>query len=260
MRKALFILFFAQLVFAQVRIPGPGGAGVTVPTPTFFHSFNNNSGAGSTATADLGDNCTLSNHTWVEDPASSGHHAIDFGGVNTNTNCGTALDSLNDFTVSVWVQADTYGSGGGTGALIVKGGNTVQLRSWMLRLGDTSDNIVFLVGDNTAGTQLYDTFISDTDSFDPYMGTSTWVHITVVLTGCTAMACSGQIYIDGSAVTTTQSANNTGTRRSDTADTVSIGSLTTIGNYADARIDHVKVWNSSLSAAQVAADHALGRP
>lgn len=236
-----------------------------LPAPVFHHSFNNNGGTGTTATADTGADCpSMSNITWVEDPASSGHHAIDLNGSTSAINCGTALDGLMStagFTVSIWMQGDTYGASGAP-VLLAKFGSNANQRSWGLRLNDDTDRYTFQFGDTTA-TQVFDVYSTGTDSVDACMGTATWCHVVAVVTGpCTGMACTSvQIYVNGSPVTTTLTTDSSGTLRSDSADSVRIGSFSAIGsNILDGRVDEPAVFPVPFSAAQVAALFAQGRP
>jgi hypothetical protein len=234
---------------------GPFG-GVTVPAPTFHHSFNNDSGTGTTATADIGDDCTFSGSTnpaWSDDDA--GGNAVDFDGLAQNQKlaCGSALDNPTDFSVGAWFFADSYG-GGGFGRIINK--NSTGNTKWTFRLGDTADNVVFAFV-NTTGAA--DTFESPTDSMDACVGVG-WCHVGISVSGCSDMSCAAVIYINGSAVTTTQTADNAGTPKDDAALEVNIGGLANPTNTFEGDIDEVKVWATDvLTAPEWSAVHAAGR-
>ena len=96
--------------------------------------------------------------------------------------------------------------------------------------GATLDTFGALV-QNTLGNA--DQFNGPTDAMDPYVGTATWVHAAVAISGCSGMACSMTLYLNGSAVTTTQVGTNaTGTRRVDTDDVLRIGGQTGNGFFS----------------------------
>jgi hypothetical protein len=256
--RLLALLLIACLAHGQNAIfvkrgRTDGGSGIAgVPNPTFSNPFND--GTGDTSTSTLGDDCTpMTNHAWTEDPVSSGNFTLEADGLLTHAPCGTALDGLNDFSVSAWVNADSYGEG--TIGLIVAKATDASNKSWSFFVNDLSGNglLEFAVY-NTVNAG--DRFRSDANSFDACI--NVWCHVVAVVSGCTAMGCSGQLYIDGSPVNT-NFIDATGTRRSDGADTVRIASYAG-GTTFDGQIDDVRVWATTvLSDAQVADLFAEGR-
>jgi hypothetical protein len=234
-------------------------SGVPVPTPAFHHSFNNDSGTGSTATADQGDNCTLlTQHTWSDDDA--GGNAIDFNGSSTLALCGSGLDAQNQFTFAACVNADAYGQSN-LGMIWAKNNGTANA-SIFVRLNDFSATQAFLqfgvcnTDGGTASLSNCDLYRSPTDSFDACIA-SGWCHTAVQVTGCSGMACTGaKIWINGTPQTVTQVFDATGTRSSDAAFTVRIGSTSTSVDTFDGDIDEVKFWTELLSDSQISTDAA----
>ena len=105
-KRILLLLLLALPLLAQNTIlvghgrtdGGSGIAGTVVPTADFHHSFDNDGGTGTTATADQGDDCTLSGPDWVSDDA--GGFALSFdSGVGDTATCGSDLDAVNDGAV-----------------------------------------------------------------------------------------------------------------------------------------------------------------
>lgn len=269
MRWLFALLLFVASANAQL-VSTMGGAvtnipagGVTVPAPTFYHSFDNNSGTGTTATADAGDNCTLvGGAAWVEDPAMSGNWGIDFDADNDHLTCGTALDFQTDFSVSAFINPDSFGEGA-LGTIVAKSNGSTSV-SWEFRLND--------VGGTNGWMEIYicaaggspsncDRFRTDVDHMISLVGTG-WLHVGAVVTGCTNMACSAQLYINGSPVTTTLFGTNpTGVARvNDDTYTVRIGDSGSNLTTFEGDEDEIKVWAGvALSNAQMALINTAGR-
>lgn len=265
MRKAILLaVLIASPVLGQQNIiivqqgRTDGGSGivpVVIPTPDFSNQFNDGSGA--TATSSVGDNCSLASTSWVEDPPSSGNWELDYAGAFAE--CGTALDSLPSgtaFTVSAWINLDSYGDAG-FGRIICK--HTSTTVSWCLMVNDFSSNgwAQLIVQDTSSAS---DNFRTPIDSMEACIGV--WCHIVAVITNCAGtMSCSGQLYINGVPVTTTQQSDATGTARTDTAYSVELGMLAAAGaNAFDGDIDDINVWATvALDADQVLLLNSLGR-
>lgn len=199
---------------------------------------------------------TRTGTTIVENPASSGRYVLRFDGTNDDISLGTGLDSLTDLTVCGWYAIDVFTTG--AQRLISKSALGSASQSWAMNLRSSTFNTFNIVMQNTSGAN--DSFSADTDLLAAYDGTGTFVHLCGKLTGCTGMACSGQLYLNGSPVNTTLT-DNTGTLRDDTTFTVLGGTDGTAGSDYDGDIaGNLEVWTPSVSDACVAARFAEGRP
>lgn len=261
------IIFFLWLLFVtvlsgQVLLNPVSGGGL--PTPLFYHSFNNDGGTGSTATADQGDDCTLVNHAWSSDGA--GGDALDFNGLSTQSTCGSGLDGLGTFTITAWINADTYGESS-IGIILAKT-NTSSSTSWFFRLNDFSGTNDFFQAAfcNSSGGigggnfSNCDAFNAPVDSMDACVGTATWCHVAVVFTDCDDLStCDAQLYLDGSPVTTTRGNNVTGSPHSDGAYSVDMGHSVSGLDVFEGDLDEIKVFSSALSDAQISSIHSTGR-
>jgi hypothetical protein len=251
-------LAHSQNVIFVKRGRTDGGSGITgtvIPTADFYHSFDNDGGTGVLATADQGANCDLTDPTWVSDDA--GGNAIDFNGSSSWAICGSDLDNVVAGAIGACIQADTYGSSGGFGQIIRKHVTPGTSESFALNMNDfggTADRGEFrILNDATAAER----FRTPADTMDPCVGTSTWCHFAVIFSGCTAMACSATLYLDGTPITP-DITDITGTRPSDINGTVTIGAWPGSGFAFDGRIDNVGVWITNVpTPTELAAEAAL---
>jgi hypothetical protein len=226
----------------------------TVPAPVFWHKFDD--GATNVATAEVGDNCSLSNHVWVQDPPSSGNYAVEFNGTTTIANCGSALDNLAPaFSVAAWIRPDNFGESS-LGHIIAKV-NASSNRSWFLHVSDspgTTDGFRgIVVQANNTNQDHWEAAATLTPN-----GT-TWYHLAWVVSNCSDLGtCTAQLYLNGSPVGI-QVVNDTGARPDDSTFQVSIGNRPAGDRTFDGLIDDVRVWSQALSGAEISAVYAGGR-
>jgi hypothetical protein len=126
-------------------------------------------------------------------------------------------------------------------------------------LGQSSaSDLIFLNVENTSAAP--DTFGSPVDSIDAFVGQTTYLHVMAKVSGCTGMACTdAQIYFNGSPVTTTPLADNTGTLRDDSTFTLRGGLLGNDTNDFDGRMSGVKIYGAAVTDGCAASRFAAGR-
>lgn len=252
MRLAALLLIGASSLAAQFfPFPGPGRrsqAASACPAPAWQMNLAAGSatysGTDGSGTIVLN---TLGGTTLVEDPTSSGIYALDHDGNNDDWRGGTGIDNLPagaGFTVEGWIRPDISQGGTITGKMDTVGNTSIF--SWRLNQG-VNDNIVLAIQNTSSANEA---FATDTDSLDPYIGQTTYLHVMAKVSGCTGMACnSAQIYFNGSPVTTTLTADQTGTLRDDSAWSVMGGVLASGASDYDGRMSGVRIYSSAVSDA-----------
>ena len=245
----LLLLLLAVPVSAQIS---SGGGPVVMGTlegapsvsPTFWHKMPN--GSGTTVTAFLGDSGITSNGTaWVAH--GTNNFGLDFDANDDLANFGTNYDGLSaaPFSVSAWVAADSYGESS-TGRIVGKGSGANT--SWTMSISGAASVNRLQMKCATNTSNAGDLFVSDTGSFDPYIGTAL-VHVGAWC-NCNVMDCSAQLYINGLPVNTTLNTDTTtGTQVDDSAYTLNIGSLQNGGNTFEGDIDDVRVIPAQMTDA-----------
>ena len=248
----LLLLLIALPLSAQIS-SGGGIVAIAPPAgqpsvqPTFWHKMPN--GLGTTVTAFLGDDCINSNGTaWPS--FGTNNFALDYDANDDLTACGTNYDALPNtaFTITAWVKADGYGEAG-TGRILSKSSGTNS--SWSFTISNTSavNRLQIKCATNTSNSG--DSFVGDTGHFDAYVGLTTLTFVAATCSCPTAMACAGDLFINGAQINDTQSNDATGTPVDDTAYTLNIGSLQGGGNTWDGSIDDVRIYPAILTAEQI---------
>jgi hypothetical protein len=259
--RILVLLLCAVGLYGQ-SIPmgsvGPFG-GDPCPAPVLEMSVGSGSATWTGATSGT---CSLTGTTIQEDPAMSGTYVLDLDGGNDDWQCGPDADGLTTLTVMAWLRMDAYEAGGAgqateiVGKMATGGSGSV---SWLVRVGSAATGNIRLMMSNTSAA--FDSFASDTASWDAFVGLSTYTHFAGKMSNCASMACdSPQLYIDGSPVTTTQIADNAGSLRDDSTYTVRGGTLGNSANDFDGRITGLRIYDEAVSDACVASIFAAGRP
>jgi hypothetical protein len=228
-----------------------------VPDELFQMTVDSDS-ADYTGTAVTPGACSVSGSIAVtEDPTSSGLYSLRRTDTASGTaTCGSDIDSLTDFTITAWVRVDAFIVG--NAQRIVCKNTGAALFSWCFTVGNSVNQNLSVAFSNTS--DFRDLFESDVNSFAAYDGLSTYTFVAATLTGCTAMGCAGQLYIDGLPVNTTQTGSQGGTPKSDTSALVRLLGLDTGGVNGPlvGYIDDLRVF-TALTDEQVAAVYSSGR-
>ena len=177
-------------------------------------------------------------------PPFSNTYSVDFDGTDDYIDLGTSssLNPTSALTVSAWVRADTHNATAGTYDAIYTSSKDA---------GGANTGFVLTATQNKwycfyySGTTWY-SVLSDSN-----LVTGQWYHLASTWDGSTA-----KLYVNGSVQTSTLSLSSISYS---TATSAKIGSYYT-GNYLDGLIDEVSLFDSALSASDVATIYNSGIP
>lgn len=155
------------------------------------------------------------------------NYSMDFDGSNDYINVGndSSLAISGDFTISLWVNQ-----------------TTTTAFSYLLDKGGAGSSINYRGGINSSN-QVYFQISGNSLTSTGTITNGTWSHIVLVKSGT-----SMNIYIDNTAETpaTAPATAYTGTEN------LEIGRQTGGANYLNGKLDEVAIWNTALTATQVA--------
>ena len=223
----------------------------TIPDPLFELNFDADSGD-YTGTDGSGA-CTPASMAYTD--TGGGNFAGDLNGTNSIESCGQGLDdgvTNPSFTIFGWFNHDTFGESS-VGRIIAKSASAGG--DWQVTLNDTSDfdRIQMIIASASAGSNNY-------NAPDDSVLLDGWYSYGVVVSNCADLStCAVQIYVNGSAVTTSKVGTATGARASNPTNAVVIGNFADTSRTFDGLIDYHRVWSEALTAEQIAVLHAEGR-
>ncbi len=195
-------------------------------------AFDDQSGEGNDGTANGG---TLV----VADTSEGGTYAFDFDGSNDYINTGsTTVHQNNVFTYSFWINASASTSGTDGTAGSYESGGGVNSRGPLACSISGDNKLTFLyqsLGNSFNSAQRID---SVGDVYD-----STWRHIACVFDGDSNEV---RVYIDG-----TLDSSKTSSVPSTVNISTSLKFGTGSGGFTDGRMDDIRVFNRTLSQAEV---------
>ena len=173
---------------------------------------------------------------------------LDFNGTTQYIGCGSAagLDNIwgSGGTIAFWMKWDTANS---SGSCIVDKLNSTAATGWSIRVKDTGA-IRFFHYTNSTNMDLVSTAVTTAGR---------WFHVVVTLNSTTFAKA---IYING--VLDTATAAPTGTRGSDAASNLEIGTSNAAvarSLYFDGMLDDIRLWAGTiLTAAEVRQVYATG--
>ena len=180
-------------------------------------------------------------------------YSMNFDGINDYidvSTIGSTLQTLNNGTLSFWIKPTTI-----SGTQTVLGyGNTTTTADFFSVSTLTGGKLRLLFRNDSSGT-AWPTNGVDLRSNASVITTNNWYHICVISDGS-----SYTVYLNGSAISMNVDAgSNSGKWFGDisgvTMNKTFIGakeSSSSIGNYFDGSIDEVGIWNTALTAPQVA--------
>jgi VCBS repeat-containing protein len=196
-----------------------------------------------------------SDPTWTTGRA--GNAALSFDGSSDFAFASsTALRTDNSFTVSAWIKADSTtgarhivwaGYAGGNGWGDPSGGPSVAEMHLSVGRYDRNDRITFFLGydaSNPSGDPL------EIISARTFTDTTRWHHVAAVVSDAGGGVLSGALYVDG-----VLEGTDTGVENDRTAWSASllIGSPGAASRFFDGLIDEVRIYDTSLSQAEVVA-------
>lgn len=244
----VLLLLSTTALFGQTTlILNPvSGAGVSVPDPLFSLLLDEGSGNPSySGTVESGTCSSLLNTTWVGAPT-----ALDFNGTDSIiASCDTVLDALDTGTFTGCIAPRTFGEGGGGagtgGGRIMQKENAVGVLSWRWYLLSSANEIRFTVVGTGGSSRTWGA------AFSVGVG---YQHVAIAF-DCASVsaACEGQIWVDGSPLTTNETGSGTGSRIDDDAYIVRVGNENAQDRTFDGPMNRIAVRPGVLSDAQVAA-------
>ena len=180
-------------------------------------------------------------------PAFTNTLSTTFDGTDDFVNIGTPLNlrfnRSNSFTFSAWVNVSAIG-------------NNVILSNQ--RAPSTNYRGYYFAVQSNKLIVLFRSTLSDRLIFNGATNLSSgWNHVVFTYDG-SATTSGGQLYINGSADTTTGSGTLTGTAES--FDTLYLGCRSGADNFFNGNIDEVSVFNTELSSSDVTAIYNIGTP
>lgn len=254
-RSRILLLAASAAFFSSPRSPAAEVA---------RYQFEEGSGATAldTAEAPFGgdDNGTLSGATlpsYIASPVS-GAFALDFNGTTSRIELGADQDLLNGVagaTVATWMSIDTLSGGADEHIVHLSVGSDTGTNAGHTRLLlRVQDNLRLEAGGRSTDTEAFQGVTSPNFS-TLGIGTNQWFHVAAVID---FSSDSIFIFVNGQPVATTGTVNFAGTT---TANTVSMRSSIGSGfsstgspsGFFDGKLDDVRIYNTALSASEVAA-------
>jgi hypothetical protein len=165
-------------------------------------------------------------------------NALVFDGVDDYVDCGTL--TIENGSISVWFKPESLTSG----EHVIAGIGQVSANNqyWKIETVDTAGRVVF--GYRTLPTTAYRLWQTNTGA----ISTGNWYHIAVRFD---SSSLSPEIYINGVNQTLSIYASS-GTPSGNVSDTFAIGrSGGYNGLYSKGTIDQVRIWNRTLSGAEI---------
>jgi hypothetical protein len=230
--------FVAATVFGIIAMARFAGA-----TPIAEYKLDEGTGTSATDSSGNGYTGTITNGTYTT-TAAQGPYALSLAGsgfVATPSGLATALAATNAFTIDAWIDvttstaqiqsiaSNTPSGGGGSGF------------NFYVNTYSTSDHTLDF---ETGGNRLF-----STSPIPNLVGNYHNVAVTVSNANPTTGSVSVALYVDGQAVATTGSVNNSINL---TAVNLRFGTFTDGALGFTGNLDDVQVYNSALTAAQVA--------
>lgn len=161
----------------------------------------------------------------------------------------TDLPSGSAMTVEAWVNDATWGSNETIASHWDYHGDGSGSGSWALQTGLNNNLRVFIAdSQGDLGTNYVDTATNSWNNF------ASWHHVVMTYDGAQPQSTKVKVYIDGSLVGATVYGTLPATLQNSTG-AFSIGSFPGLGRSMGGAIDHVKLFNRTLSAQEISADY-----
>jgi hypothetical protein len=235
---------------ASIDLYCPPGQGSSCSPPLRHFKLDENTGTStvndSMGTGTCSMNGSMTSTDWVPGKYSSG---LDFDGDNDYLNCGSNsdIDNLSALTVTAWIRPRTLVT---DDVIVEKDDSGTTAGGWSL-IGYSNYDLYFFA-DFDGATNLNVTTNSDA------IPLNTWSFVTVTWDG-SGTGSNVKFYVNGIQRTTSVTTNGAGSRVSDVANNLNIGSDD--GSYEfDGIIDDVHVYNYVRTPAQIAWEYNRGAP
>jgi hypothetical protein len=198
--------------------PGGNATGLVA-----WYRFEEGSGSTvNTATSTSGITGTLTNGpAWVNSPIVYGENSLQFDGTNDVVSVGAPIPSNASFTKEAWVYAT---ANSGSYNLISSQNSPFWISGGNLRAG-IAGNFNVLVDPGT-------------------FPLNTWVHVALTFNDATNTM---RLYRNGVLVDASTSVTS-----SYTSENIYVGSYIGLMNFFQGRLDEVRIWNTALTAAEIA--------
>ena len=183
--------------------------------------------------------------------------AVDMNGAADPSDTGAVLvpdhsnlPSGNAMTIEAWVRQSSWVSNQAIAThWDYNGAPEERSGSWALQTGADQNLRVFIAdGQGDAGNNYVDT------DFNTWASFNVWRHVVMVYDGTQSQANMVKVYIDGNLVGSSVVGTLPSTlQNSDGA--LSIGSFPGLGRSLRGAVDHVKLFNRALTAAEITAEY-----
>jgi len=178
------------------------------------------------------------------------NYSINFDGTSTEIDLGSDVlfDSTQGFTASAWIYLDSYSTTFPT-VIRVKTDQSTDFIPIALSNQTNYKGVIFGSSSN------FNTGRTTGDISGDFIGA--WKHVCLTFDGVNrTLLSSYKIYVDGSPVTIVSAGNFGAFSNKNNL----IGFSQTSSNYFNGKIDEVAIFNSKLSASQVASIYNNGTP
>jgi len=208
--------------------------------------FDDQSGQGNNGTGQGG-------VSTVSESASGGSYAYDFDGTDDYIDCGDILPATTGgqdeaVTYSSWMKLDSY-SNNNNGHGTAWFGKCDGVQAGGPLINSVNGVIVFdRFPDNSSGGDFL-----NSRSATSQVPLSTWKHVAVTYSGCEATGCTS-IYIDGVAVSITESISNYGSGMGTNTNNFKIGTTLDQMQYKrmmNGQFDDIRVYDRVLTQSEI---------
>ncbi len=171
-------------------------------------------------------------------PELLAQNALHFDGTDDKMNCGTSSQvnvGGTAFSIEAWVYANAWPKNIFEGSIVLKENNSTN-GGFMLRAGDNG-RVGFGMGAGNNGAW------SEINTASSHLSLNTWHHLAATYDG-TYM----RLYVDGTQVDSLATTINVSAGNSIP---LTVGYHPTYGRYWSGKIDEVRLWNHTLSKAEI---------
>lgn len=186
--------------------------------------------------------------------AGNRYLTLDGTGDWVTTTDAAGLDVGDDFSVSVWVRPNAPGAGA-TRVPVGRYDAANNKRSWVisLRYADSPQRVYGVIGNGTGAPVIY--------AFNQTLPTSGWHHYCMVYSNSAGTGQRVKMYYDGSAIPVSTILIESATSPFATDIGVRIGNDNdgTAATAWKGDVDEVRIYNQSLTSAEIAAIYSSGR-
>jgi hypothetical protein len=250
--------------------PCPGGCGVKLgaqitadgmPSPAGYWKFDDGSGQVAIDSSPNNNDGTLgsatgsdtNDPTWTESGQATGALVFDATNDYVIVDSSSSLNDLSSMSISAWIYPETIGEGGIAGWIVHKASFTAPSNGWQFYTL-LNDNLGFEADFDGPGDS--DLVVYSAAGSLPL---STWSHVVVTWDG-SASASNVHMYLNGGELTKDTATDGVGSRVTDAAQDLQIGTDSGTNFSFDGTIDELKVYEAVLSQEQIMLDYNNKKP